>query len=456
MTIRPRSLRAIMLLYVGLVMAVLLAVRGANYVIVHDALNREVDRRLELEARELTGVGGDAPVGVIARRIATRETGHASADLLFMLRDRTRRQVAGKLRLSTIPPLGYSDFGNSAGVDGVTHGRALVRRVADGATLVVVSDNDVVDAFDARLFKAQLIGLFVAGLLFAGGAAAIVFEVSRRLRAMQRTVDAVMAGNLASRVPVDGSRNEFDRQAAAFNAMLDRIDALMANVKHAARDVAHELKSPLARLRTRIASLDRQTVGTPYQPASAEILEEADQLLELFASLMRLWEIEGGQRRSRFVTLDLDQLVRDVADTLGPVAEDAGTTIGFKAVERVPGSATGSTGIRGDVHLLRQMIVNLIENAIRHTPVGTRIDLFVVRSGDHVECGVVDDGPGIPHDAHAQVILRFGRLETSVDRPGQGLGLTLVDAIARLHGGVLRLEDAAPGLRAIVALPAET
>jgi signal transduction histidine kinase len=446
MRIRPRSLRAIMLLYVGVVGAILLAVRGANYVIIHDALNREVDRRLALEAREVTGMTPGGTIADMARRITAKERAHQSADLLFQLRDRAGRPVAGALRLTAVPPPGYSDFGDTAGIDGVTHGRALVQRVGDGATLVIVSDNDVVDAFDARLFEAQLIGLIVALVLFAGGGAAIVFEVSRRLRRMQDTVDAVMAGNLASRIPVDGSRNEFDRQATAFNAMLDRIDALMANVKHAARDVAHELKSPLARLRTQVGAMARRAEGTPLAEDSAAILAETDDVLELFASLMRLWEIEGGQRRSRFVRLDLGQLVRDVGETLRPVAEDAGMTLEL-AVE-------AEASLRGEPRLLRQLVVNLIENAIRHTSPGTHITMFMRRVSGSVEVGVVDDGPGIPLESHDAVIRRFGRLEASDDRPGHGLGLTLVDAIARLHGGVLRLEDAAPGLRAVVALPA--
>lgn len=450
MRVRPRSLRAIVALYVGVILLALLGIRTINYTIVHDALNREVDRRLALEAREVTGATRTASISAMADRIGDKEESHESADLIFLLRDAAQRRVAGKLQLAPIPPPGYSDFGDTAGVDGVTHGRVLVEPVANGATLVIASDNDVVDSFDALLFWAQLVGLCATVLLFAGGAGAIVWQVSRRLRAMQRTVDAVMEGNLSSRVATDGSRNEFDRQAAAFNAMLDRIDALMANVKHAARDVAHELKSPLARLRTRMATLVRRADATPLAEDSAAILDDVDELLELFASLMRLWEIEGGQRRSQFVRVDLSRLARDVCETLSPVAEDAGDTLTVDAMLPID--------VRGDLHLLRQMVVNLVENAIRHTPVGTHIGVFVRRLGGRVQIGVADTGAGIPAELHASVILRFGRLETAADRPGQGLGLTLIDAIARLHGGVLRLEDArqdgrARGLQAVVELP---
>ncbi len=447
MRFRPRSFRATVAVYVGVIFVALIAVRATNQVIVHDALNRAVDRRLEEEMDEIAGSSRDATVATMAQRIAAKQATHESADLIFLLRDPAGRAVAGKLRLAAPPPVGFSDFGDVAGVDGVAHGRVLVARVTGGASLTIVSDNDVVDGFDALLFQVQLASLAIGLLVFAGGAAAIVWEVSRRLRAMQRTFDSVMAGNLASRIPVDGSGSEFDRQAAAFNAMLDRIDALMANVKHAARDVAHELKSPLARLRNRVAGLERRARDSPFAVDSAAILAETDELLELFASLMRLWEIEGGERRGRFGAVDVAQLAHEVGDTLRPVAEDRG--------DRLTVSATGPALVRGDMRLLRQLVVNLVENAIRHTPEGAQVAIDVRSGAGWVAISVVDDGTGIPAEAHATVILRFGRLETAADRPGQGLGLTLVDAIARLHGGALRLEDAAPGLRAVVTLPAQ-
>lgn len=442
---RPRSLRAIMALYVGVIFIALLAVRATNHMIIHDALNRAVDRRLKEEMHDIAGAARDASLATMAQRIVLKQAMHDSADLIFLLRDATGRPLAGSRGLPANPPSGFSDFGTTAGVDGVAHGRALVERVGSGASLLIVSDNDVVDGFDALLFKVQLASLAIALLVFAGGATAIVWEVSRRLRAMQRTVDSIMAGNLASRIPVDGSRSEFDRQATAFNAMLDRIDALMANVKHAARDVAHELKSPLARLRNRVAALERHARDTPLSADSAAILAETDELIELFASLMRLWEIEGGQRRGRFARVDLAQVAREVGETLLPVAEDCG--------DRLTVSAAEPAVVWGDVRLLRQVVVNLVENAIRHTPKGAYIAIAVRRGAEGIEVCVTDDGLGIPVEAHAKVILRFGRLKAAEDRAGHGLGLTLVDAIARLHGGMLRLQDAGPGLRASVTLP---
>ncbi len=437
-----RSLRGIALVYVAVILAALLAVRGASYSLAHQALGIEVDRRLALEADEIARAG---PLPRVIATIEREQRDHDSADLFFAVFDSADRQVGGALKLRQIPPLGYSDFDERAGISGVGHGRILTRRLVNGATLSVISDNDVRDAFDALMFRAQLIGLILTMLIVVGGTAGMIWEISRRLRSMQRTVDAVMAGDFGRRIPQTGSGSEFDQQAAAFNAMLDRIGALMNDIRHAAKDVAHELKSPLARLRNRLAAIERRSTGTPLAPEIAEALDETDQLLDLFASLMRLWEIEGGHRRERFEPLDLAVLAHEAYESLTPVADDSGHRLTLRGARSVP--------LRGERNLLRQLLVNLIENAIRHTPSGTEIELSVVPSPTGARLIVTDRGPGIPADQHAQVIRRFGRLDSSVEAPGHGIGLTLVDAIVRLHGGRLALEDAAPGLRVVTDLP---
>ncbi len=434
-----------MAVFVIVLLLALVVLRAVNYRITHDALARQIDRRLASEAANIIGTPAVSDPAGIPARIAAAQEDHDTADLYYLLVDRAGRPIAGKLRLRTLPPPGYSDFGEAAQVDGVAHGRALMRRLADGGALVVVSDNDVVDSFDALLARVQLIGLGVTALIVIGGALGIVLTIGSRMRAMQRTVDAVIAGDLHSRVPVDGSRNAFDQQAVAFNTMLDRIDDLMANVKHAARDVTHELKSPLARLRAKVAALARHSADSPFGPEIADILEQTDQILELFSSLLRLWEIEGGHRRERFTDVDLGALAAEVGESLQIVAEEAGRLLLPPIARRVR--------VRGDLHLLRQLLVNLIENAIRHAPPGTRISVATEMCGPKALLVVSDDGPGIPAGQHAAVIRRFGRMETATDVPGQGLGLTLVDAIARLHHGTLALEDAKPGLRAVVELP---
>jgi signal transduction histidine kinase len=440
---RPRSLRAIMTIYVVVFLVALVAIRFVSYRIDSDALRRQVDRRLASEASAISG-GGVSRQAMIAR-IDAAQNDHDTADLFYMLVDKDGRQIAGELRLKKPPPIGYSDFGDDAQVEGVAHGRALARRVGGGDTLAVVSDNDVVADFDQMLFRVQLIGLGITALIVIGGAIGIMMVIGGRMRAMQRTVDAVMEGDLKSRVPLDGSRSEFDQQAAAFNRMLDRIDELMANIKHAAKDVTHELKSPLARLQARVAAIARRTEEDPIGADIADVLEQTDQIIELFGSLLRLWEIEGGHRRERFADVDMSDLVRDVGEALLHVSEDDAHPLQLDILDGL--------SVRGDPNLLRQMLVNLVENAIRHTPAGTRILVSVERRGHSIAVSVADDGPGIPAAAHDTVIRRFGRLEAEGKPAGQGLGLTLVDAITRLHDGTLVLEDAGPGLRAVVVLP---
>ena len=437
-----RSLRGIALIYVALILAALLAVRSANYAVAHRALGVEVDRRLAQEVAEI------AHAGKLERVIATidrEQRDHDSADLLFVLFDRAGRHVGGALTLRQTPPLGYSEFDERAGVPGVGHGRALTRRLANGATLTVMSDNDVVDQFDAMMFQVQLIGLALTMIIVIGGTVAMIWEISRRLRSMQRTVDAVMGGDFNSRVPQVGRGSEFDRQAAAFNMMLDRIAALMNDIRHAAKDVAHELKSPLARLRNRLAAIERRSTGNPLAPEIADALDETDQVLDLFASLMRLWEIEGGHRRERFEPLDLAALAYEAYESLAPVAADSGHPLTLTGAPALP--------LRGERNLLRQLLVNLIENAIRHTPIGTAIALSATPTSRGARLVITDRGPGIPADQHVHVIRRFGRVDSLIEVPGHGIGLTLVDAIVRLHGGTLVLEDAAPGLRVVIELP---
>jgi signal transduction histidine kinase len=443
--VRPRSLRAIIGIYVAIFLVALIAVRAANYTVTHTALGKEVDRRLATEAVAIVGEGNETDQHAVIKRIEAAQIDHDTADLYYMLVNADGQRIAGKLKLPRLPPIGYSDFDEDAQVPDVAHGRALTRQLNNGATLVVVSDNDVLDSFDRLLFRVQLIGLGITALIVIGGAIGITLAIGARMRAMQRTVDRVIAGDLRSRIPLDGSHSEFDQQAAAFNRMLDRIDDLMTNVKHAAKDVAHELKSPLSRLRGKVAALSRHAAGNPLEPDIDEILEQVDQMIELFSSLLRLWEIEGGHRLERFADIDLRDLAREVGQTLEAVADDMGQELVIGVDGPVP--------TRGDINLLRQMIVNLIENAIRHTPSGTRISVEATVRDRRAMLIVRDNGPGIPAAQHDAVIRRFGRLEAENKPSGQGLGLTLVDAIARLHAGTLALEDEGPGLRAVVLLP---
>jgi len=441
--VRPRSLKAIVAIYIAAFLIGLVAVRSVNDAITHDALRHEVDRRILREISEVTGHGANGDYTTMTSRIRFEESDHDSADLYFLLVDAAHRRIAGKLPMPTIPRSGFADFAPKVGVPGVDHGRAFTQRFADGGALVVLADVDEVDRFDALHARVQLIGLGIMSLIVIGGAIGIALAVSGRMRAMQRMVDAVIAGDLRSRIPLDGSHSEFDRQAAAFNRMLDRIEALMTDIRHGANDITHELKGPIARLRSRTAALARHAAGSRYAGEIETLVEHTDHILNLFSSMTRLWDVERGARRNGFATVDLAALVSEVMETLEVVAEDGGRTLRAEA--------SAAADVRGDVNLLRQMLVNLVENALKHTPDGTTVLVSLVRERQHVLLTVADDGPGIPIAQHEAVVRKFGRLDAATE--GQGLGLTLADAIVRLHDGTLWLEDAAPGLRVAITLP---
>ncbi len=261
---------------------------------------------------------------------------------------------------------------------------------------------------------------------------------------------------MTGRLPVNGSGDELDRLAQSLNLMLARIEQLMAGLREVSDNIAHDLKTPLNRLRNRVEAALREPYGEPvYREALERTIEEADGLIKTFNALLSIARIEagaaGGENRE---TLDVSALLRDVAELYEPVAEERGLVL--KADMQAP------IFIRGDRQLLGQAIANLIDNAIKY---GTseaaeggpdaqpEVEVSAEAKGPMAEIVVTDRGPGVPVSDRERVLDRFVRLEASRSEPGSGLGLSLVAAVARLHGGSLRLEDNEPGLRVILALP---
>ena len=228
--------------------------------------------------------------------------------------------------------------------------------------------------------------------------------------------------------------------------MLDRIHALMDNLRQVSSDVAHDLRTPLARLRQTLErARDEAKTEPQFRAAIDAALAEADGLLDTFSALLRIAQIESKARRAGFAPVDLSAVMALARDTYGPVAEDGGRSL---VATLAPGLA-----VSGDRELLTQMAANLIENALRHTPVGATVKLDLRREGREVVARFADDGPGIPPHEREKALRRFYRLERSRTTPGDGLGLALVAAVVELHGGTLALGDAAPGLVVEIRLP---
>jgi signal transduction histidine kinase len=292
---------------------------------------------------------------------------------------------------------------------------------------------------------------WILGLTLVLGLAGGVLVSRRAMRQVERingTAARIVAGDLRERVPLAGTGDELDRLARNLNGMLDRIEHLMAGMRQVTDAVAHDMRTPLTRLRTRLERAAAEG-GDPdaMRRALEESVEECDRLLAVFRALLGIAEAEAASGEAGFAPVDLGRLAEEIADLYGPAAEEAGISIHL----RVPVEPVAVLGSR---ELLAQAAANLADNAVKHTPRGGRISLAAEPDrGEGPALVVADTGPGIPEADRGRVLQRFVRLDASRGTPGHGLGLSLVEAVARRHGARLVLEDAGPGLRAVLRFP---
>lgn len=440
----PPSLRRLTLIFLAAFLVAVTATGIGIYSVTRATIAGLVDRRIEAAADAVTGDDGHVATPVMARRIALLNQRRDTGDIGLLLVDRTGKRLAGNLELPSIPARGLSSLHSHDGIAGLTAGRALVRPLPGGGALVAVAETEPFDDIRGPRTRIYLLGFGSILLVAAAGLAGFGWIVARRIAATRAAAEAIIDGDLGRRLPLAGDGGVFDAQAATLNHMLDRITDLMRGLTEVSNDIAHDLRTPLARLRGRLALL----AGEAGDPATREGLEgairDSNALLALFAAILRITEVEGGARRAGFVALDLADLVEEIGLMMIPAAEDSGHALVVEARGPVP--------ITGDRQLLSQAIINLIENARRYTPPGSVIHLSAARDSV-AQLEVRDNGPGITAADRPLALRRFGRLDASRGRSGHGLGLPLVEAIARLHRGTLALDDAEPGLRVTIALP---
>jgi signal transduction histidine kinase len=265
----------------------------------------------------------------------------------------------------------------------------------------------------------------------------------RRIDTIGRTSRAIMEGDLSARIPARRTNDEIDALVNGLNAMLDRIQQLLEGLRQVSSDIAHDLRTPLGRLRQRLEDAREHATSTAeYQAATEAAIGEADGLLEIFSALLRIAQIEAGAQKSAFTALDLTELMRSIGEAYAPSAEDSQHKLEVHVADGVT--------IAGDRQLLAQLFSNLIENALTHTPAGSTVRVALRAMAGGFEAEVADTGPGIPEAERNKVFDRFYRLDRSRTTKGSGLGLALVKAIATLHGLSLRLEDRKPGLAVIL------
>jgi signal transduction histidine kinase len=326
--------------------------------------------------------------------------------------------------------------------------RGLIRHLPDGHYLLVAHDMTSIRAFGNLVLESCLWGGLATVLLGLTGAAIAGADAIRRIEGVTRAIQRIVRGDLSGRLPTRGDSGDLDRLAQEINFMLDEIERLMLEVKGVCDNVAHDLRTPLTRL---LAGLERarRSAGSAedYAAAVDEGIEEIRGLLKTFAAVLRIAEVESGARRAGFAYLNVSEIGADVVEFYAPIAEQKGVALSQA------GDAT--VVMRGDSSLLFEAIGNLVDNALKFTPPGGRVDVrtFANDGGRGIE--VSDSGPGIPADQRQAVLRRFYRTEQSRHTPGSGLGLALVAGVAGLHDMAIAITDANPGCRvALIGAPA--
>jgi len=426
----------------------------------NDLLTTKVVETLEAEViglREQFETGGPERLAAV---VAQRSAQPGSS--LYLLVDSAGRKVAGNL--NRVPPeleraragsvfnyVRTSDQGG--GVPRAAVGVPLP--VPGGPLLIVGRDIEDLDRFATTMGRLGLISIALLSALGIGAGLLISRSVLRRIEAVTDASRTIMAGDLSKRIPLDGSGDELDRLSASLNAMLARIEELMASLREVSDNIAHDLKTPLNRLRNRAEAALRSSDGAvSYRDGLTKTIEEADELIKTFNSLLLIARLEGGAVAESMAPVDPAAIISDVAELYEPVAEEAGLKLEV--------SAAAGLSITANRELVSQAVANLVDNAIKYSAEHARgssgdgISIALVRVGDSIEIAVADRGPGVAPQDRERALKRFVRLEQSRSRPGSGLGLSLVAGVARLHGGSVRLEDNDPGLRVVLTLPLRT
>jgi signal transduction histidine kinase len=415
---------------------------GAVYWIVDDtqtaALVGAIDADIHTIENGYRAEGLPEAIEVVNQRLGSGN--YAGTDLpggYILIRDAASGRKAGNVQLNTLQ-LGL--FSLSVPLDRGPAAAVLGRGsyIAQGIYLFVGRDTAPIAATRARILWA-FAWIEGAAIVLAGmGGIFFSLQFMRRIDAIARTCQSIISGKFNDRITLRGSGDELDRLAAAINNMLDRISTLLDNLRQVSSDVAHDLRTPLTHLRNRLEESRQKAVTTDdYAALVTQAIEDTDHLLAIFAALLRISQIESGSRLAAFSALSLTELLERIYEMYGPVAEDEHQVLLHDIQKDVR--------IQGDGELLTQMFSNLIENAIRHSPSGTRILIRLVQSGNTVTAAVEDDGPGIPAAERDKIFRRFYRLTRSRSTPGNGLGLALVAAIVNLHAAKIELADNHPG-----------
>lgn len=408
-------------------------------------MGRQADETIEAEITglaeryRLTGLSG------LTSSIRERLDRQPAGNSVYLLTDERYTPIVGNL--SPWPRVeseenGWMDF--EIGIGGVEpshQARAKRFQLRGGFHLLVGRDLSELHEVRSLLRRTMIWGVALTLCLALLGGLVASRSRLRRIAAINEGIDQVMTGDLSRRIPAGKTGDDVDELVERINAMLDELDKLVEGVGRVSDNIAHDLRTPLARLKTR---LERARNLAPDNNEVSEAIEEVDKLLATFGALLRISRIESGERRAKFEPVNITALIDDVAELYAPLIEDAKAKL---VLHNTPG-----VSVVGDRDMLFQAVSNLVDNALKYAAHGGRIEVSTNRGGDGVRIDVADEGPGIPVEERAQVRERFYRLDRSRATPGAGLGLSLVSAVVELHHGRLSFEDNEPGLRVVMAL----
>ncbi len=462
----PRTFRTtpfrLTLLFLALFAAAAAAFLGYIYIATAGEVTRRADAEITAEMASLEAAYRQGGPTALNQTLIERAAGDRPFLYLFM--DKTGEKITGSIEES---PVG--DFDDEDGTwasfqvtdtdpDGAEirrPARGFQERLPGGEILFVGADVGEAEAYVRRIVRALWGAGALVILLGLAGGIVVSRNVSRQMSRLVELVDAVRSGDLKVRAQVRGARDEYDELAAGLNEMLDRLERSMGGLRHAGDAIAHDLRSPLTRLKARmeVALIEAEAGTGDPRKALEQALEDADGVLNTFNAVLAIARLQAAGEAPDQTLFDPGELAADVAELYGPLCEDK--EIDFKA------EITPALKVKGNREFIAQALANILDNAVKYTPAGGAIMLRARRrSSGEIEFSVTDTGPGVPEAERARVVQRFVRLENSRNEPGSGLGLSLVAAVAEAHGGRLELDEGpglfdgkGPGLRVAFVLP---
>jgi signal transduction histidine kinase len=444
-TLRSSTLR-LALIWIGIFGTAVAALLGYVYWSSASYMLRQSDQAIAMELASLreayTRGGRDQLIAAIIQRMSA---GHFESGI-YLLADPSGSSLAGNLAAWPAASLkGSSGWGNFSAPEWKPNAarrpllRATFETLPDGTRLLVGKDVAELDQVAERINTALLLTTLLIFAVAGAASASITRRTVGRIEAINATSRAIMQSGLSERIPLRGTKDEWDELATNLNSMLDRIETLMGEVKQFTDNVAHELRTPITRLRGRLEkAYNGLPDGDTHKSMIGDTIADLDSVQRIFSSLTRISQIEASDRKAAFRTIDLAEVVREVVELFDAAAEEKGGQLNTIGDQRVL--------VTGDRDLLFDAVANLVDNAIKHGPEAGRVTVDVRQSDAGSTIAVSDEGPGIPGDEIRNVFKRFYRLERSRRTPGNGLGLSLVAAVARLHGAQIDMLDNAPGL----------